>query len=612
VATAYKSPFADAASQYLVQQAAGFQNIVEQARNGIVIIDQSGIILVFNQVARQIIDRRPDQVYGQHMKDVLPDAWQDMQSIFANGQTQIGRKVSIGSKVIIANRTPIFFEDQVVGILSVFQDIADYETVVSELETYKHLHEELDVIINSSYDGLWICNAQGRVLRVNRASEKMSGIKEADVLGRSMQELVSEGLFDKSATLEVLKNKTAITLIQKLQDGRQVLVTGNPVLDSSGKIRLVVVNARDISELNRLHAALEESRALNFQYSSELNYIQQFKQFDSEIVVRSAAMQRIFEKAMRIARVESNVLITGESGTGKSLIADVIHRASDRSAGSLIQINCGAIPESLIEAELFGYEQGAFTGARAQGKPGYFEMAHGGTLLLDEVGELPLGLQVKLLRFLESNEVVRVGATNPRKLDVRVIAATNRDLEGMVRAGTFRKDLFFRLNVVPLKIPPLRERVDDIPPLIHFFLKQFNLKCHAAKSLTPAALDCLCNFSYPGNIRELANLVEQLVVLTPTGRIGLDDLPASVRKKELNPSLFPQSEWNLGIVVQGVEKRMIITALKTCGSQRQAAKLLNIDHSTLSRKIKRYQIDRGAIIHHGENVQNTLMATNRS
>jgi PAS domain S-box-containing protein len=609
VATADKYPFSGAASQFLAQQAAGFQNIVEQARNGIVIIDQTGIILVFNQVARQIIGRRSDQVYGQYMKDVLPDAWQDMQSIFANGQTQIGRKVSIGSKVIIANRTPIFFEDKVVGILSVFQDIADYEKVVSELETYKHLHEELDVIINSSYDGLWICDAQGRVLRVNRASEKMSGIKETDVLGRSMQELVNEGLFDKSATLEVLRNQTAITLIQKLQDGRQVLVTGNPVMDSSGKIRLVVVNARDISELNRLHAALEESRALNFQYSSELNYIQQFKQFDSEIVVRSAAMQRIFEKAMRIARVESNVLITGESGTGKSLIADVIHRASNRSAGSLIQINCGAIPESLIEAELFGYEQGAFTGARAQGKPGYFEMAHGGTLLLDEVGELPWGVQVKLLRFLESNEVVRVGATNPRKLDLRVIAATNRDLEGMVRAGTFRKDLFFRLNVVPLKIPPLRERVDDIPPLIHFFLKQFNVKCHADKSLTPAALDCLRNFSYPGNIRELANLLEQLVVLTPTERIGLDDLPASVRKKELNPSLFPQSEWNLGVVVQGVEKHMIITALKACGSQRQAAKLLNIDHSTLSRKIKRYHIDHGAIMHHGENVQDALMET---
>ena len=589
------------------------RSIVDTARNGIVLVDRSGIIQVFNKAALRIIKKRTDQVLGKRMNDILPNSWLDMQSIFTNGQAQIGRKVSVNSNVIIANRTPIFFEKKVVGILSVFQDIADYEKIVSELEIYKHLHEELDVIINSSYDGLWICDAAGQVVRVNRASEKMSGIKEADVLDRSMLELVNEGLFDKSATLEVLRNRTAVTLIQTLQDGRQVLVTGNPVLDSAGNIRLVVVNARDISELNRLHAELEESRALNFQYSSELNYIQQFKQFDSEIVVRSAAMQRIFEKAMRIARVESSVLITGESGTGKSLIADVIHRASNRSAGSLIQINCGAIPESLIEAELFGYEQGAFTGAREQGKPGYFEMAHGGTLLLDEVGELPLSVQVKLLRFLENNQVVRVGATTPRKLDVRVIAATNRDLEGMVNAGTFRKDLFFRLNVVPLKIPPLRQRVDDIPPLIHFFLKQFNAKCHTDMSLAPAALDCLRNFSFPGNIRELANLIEQLVVLTPGDRIGLEDLPAAIRKNEADPclfpdtDLFPETEWNLGNVVQSVEKHMIISALKTCGSQRQAARLLNIDHSTLSRKIKRYKITHGVITHHGENMQKPPM-----
>ena len=587
----------------LKDAAATLQIVAEQARNGMVVIDRSGKILVFNKAARRIIGKPADRIVGRQMADILPEAWHDMRAIFKTGLPQIARRVTIGASKIIANRTPILHREEVVGILSLFQDIADYEQVVSELETYKQLHEELNVIINSSYDGLWICDAEGNVVRVNRASEKMSGVKEQDVLGRNMQELVAEGVFDKSATLEVLKNQTAVTLIQTLQDGRQVLVTGNPVLGSDGSIRLVVVNARDISELNRLHAELEESRALNFQYSSELNYIQQFRQFEEEIIVRNAAMQQIFETAMRIARVDSSVLITGESGTGKSLIADVMHRASNRSGGPLIQINCGAIPESLIEAELFGYEKGAFTGARDQGKPGYFEMAHGGTLLLEEVGELPLGVQVKLLRFLENNEVIRVGATTPRRLDVRVIAATNRDLESMVNAGSFRKDLFFRLNVVPLKIPPLRDRVDDIPPLIHFFLKQFNAKCHASKFLTSTAIDCLRNYSFPGNIRELANLIEQLVVLTPSDDIGPQDLPAAVRSQELDPGLFPKSEWDLGNVVQKVEKHIIISALKTSGSQRQAAKLLNIDHSTLSRKIKRYKIDRGAILHHVENSQ---------
>jgi len=578
---------------------AAFRGVVENALNGIVVIERSGRVAVFNRVARQILGRPADEIVGRHFSDVLPSAWLDMQPVFETGTPQIARRVEIGANTIIANRTPVMEGGRVAAVLSVFQDLADYEKIVAELETYKHLHAQLDVVINSSYDGLWISDAEGRVVRVNRASEKMSGVREADVIGRRMEDLVAEGLFDKSATLEVLKNQTAVTLIQTLQDGRQVLVTGNPVLDSQGNIRLVVVNARDISELNRLHMELEESRALNFQYCSELNFLQKYRDLHSEIVIHSAPMQRIFETAMRVARVDSSVLITGESGTGKSLLADMIHRASDRREQSLIQINCGAIPESLIEAELFGYESGAFTGARAKGKPGYFEMAHKGTLLLEEVGELPLGMQVKLLRFLEKNEVVRVGGTTPRRLDVRVLAATNRDLEGMVKAGSFRKDLFFRLNVVPLKIPPLRERADDIPPLINFLLKRFTRKHAAEKSLSPAVIDCFCGYSFPGNIRELANLIEQLVVLTPGERIGITDLPAAVRENELAVHLYPEDEWHLGNVLREVERRMIVRALKTCGSQRKAARLLQIDHSTLSRKIKRHGIENGAILHHG-------------
>ena len=379
-----------------------------------------------------------------------------------------------------------------------------------------------------------------------------------------------------------------------------MLVTGNPVLDDEGNIRLVVVNARDISELNRLHSQLEESRALNYQYSSELKYFQQQKKFGSRIVIRSASMQRVFDTAMRVARVESSVLITGESGTGKGLLAELIHKASERSSGSLIHINCNAIPESLIEAELFGYESGAFTGARPGGKPGFFEMAEGGTLLLDEIGELPPAVQVKLLQFLEDNELVRVGSITPRKINVRVIAATNRDLESMVTAGTFRKDLFFRLNVIPLKIPPLRERVEDIPPLIDFFLRQFNKKCGTEKSVSPEVVDCLRRYSFPGNIRELANLIEQLVVLTPTDHINLEDLPIAVREKDWNGCLLPATESDLTKVLREVEKQMIVRALKSCGSQRQAARLLNIDHSTLSRKIKRHRIQHGAILHRVE------------
>jgi PAS domain S-box-containing protein len=442
------------------------------------------------------------------------------------------------------------------------------------------------------------------VVRVNHASEKMSGVKEEEVLGRGMEDLVREGLFDKSATLEVLKNQTAVTLIQKLRDGRYILVTGNPVLDKNGNIRLVVVNARDISELNRLHAELEESRALKDRYHSELTHLHRHRDLSSRIIIRSASMQRVFDTAMRIARVDSSILITGESGVGKGLVARLIHEASPRSEGPLIHINCGTIPESLIEAELFGYEKGAFTGAQAQGKPGYFELAEDGTLFLDEIGELPLAVQVKLLHFLETNEVVRVGSTTARRINARILTATNRNLDRMVADGAFRKDLFFRLNVVPLSIPPLRERVDDVPPLIHFFLEKFNRKCATRKTISPAAVDCLCDYPFPGNIRELANLIEQAVVLTPSERIDLDDLPGAVRRRGLNAcTVLPDNEWNLKKAIQDVETQMIQSALKSCGTLRNAAKRLGMDHSTLSRKVKRYGLWGGAIMHRGEKSQ---------
>ena len=575
--------------------------IVESAHNGIVLVDRSGKILVFNRAALGMVSKRSQNVLGRNIQEVFPEVWPDMQQIVATGSPQLARQVTINGHDIIANRTPIWRGGEVSGVLSIFQDISEYEKVLAELESYKQLNEELDVIINSSYDGLWICDHEGRVMRVNHASEKMSGVKEDEVIGRRMEELVAEGLFDKSATLEVLKTRTAVTLIQRLKDGRHILVTGNPVMDQRGNIRLVVVNARDISELNRLHAELEESRALKEKYHSELNHLHRSQKINSKIVIRSASMQRVFDTAMRIARVDSSVLITGESGVGKGLVARLIHEASGRAEGSLIHINCGTIPENLIEAELFGYEKGAFTGAQQQGKAGYFEMAEGGTLFLDEIGELPLALQVKLLHFLETNEVVRVGSTRSRRINARILTATNRNLERMVAEGGFRKDLFFRLKVVPLAVPPLRERLEDIPPLIHFFLEKFNRKCDVQKTMSSAAVDCLRHYPYPGNVRELANLIEQLVVLTPGDRIGFDDLPGAVQRGGQEPyRLVPAGSENLKQIVQDVERQAIVNVLKARGSLRSAARQLGIDHATLSRKIKRYGITDGALLHRGE------------
>jgi PAS domain S-box-containing protein len=458
-----------------------------------------------------------------------------------------------------------------------------------------------DAIINSSYDGLWICDREGKVIRINSASEQINGIKAEQVLGKKMGDIVEAGLINRSVTMEVLKARTAITIIQKLRNGKQILVTGNPFFDDQGEISLVVVNERDITELDRLRNELEESRALARIYRSELSKKDSENKLRSQMVIRNEAMHQVFERAMRVAQVDSTVLIQGESGVGKGFFARLIHQASKRKDGPFIRVDCAAIPESLIESELFGYENGAFTGARSKGKPGRFEIAEGGTLFLDEIGDLPLNVQVTLLRFLEGNEVVRVGGATARTVNTRVISASNQNLEEMVAEAKFRKDLFFRLNVIPLRILPLRERTDEIPALINFFLKKCNDKCSTDKSILPRVVDRFCCYPFPGNIRELANLVEQLVVLAPGRRIDVKDLPSHILRSEskANPDL-PKDEWNLPQAVARLEKEMILRALKKYGSQRKAAGPLNVDQSTLARKAKRYGVRTDAIMHHNE------------
>lgn len=463
---------------------------------------------------------------------------------------------------------------------------------------------QLDAIIDSSFDGIWICDGEARVIRINKASEKMNQVKAEQVLHRKMQDLVNEGLIDRSVTLGVLKAGTAVTMIQKLKSGKQALVTGNPIFDENGKIILVVVNDRDLSALNSLRSELDKSRLLSKEYSDELSHYHSQNEMLSGLVIKSESMQRVFNTAMKVASVDSIVLIQGESGVGKSLVAGLIHRASRRNDGPFIRVDCSAIPEQLIESELFGYEKGAFTGARTEGKPGRFEIAKGGTLFLDEIGELPASIQVKLLRFIEESEIVPIGGTVSKKIDTRIIAATNRNLDEMVKRGAFREDLFFRLNVIPLKIPPLRERKGAIPYLIHHFLKRFNQKCSTEIKIQPRALDCLCKYSYPGNIRELANLVEQLVVLSPHRLIGKEDLPSHVL--EARDKYIPtpsQDGWDLHSAVAKLEKEWITKALNRYGSQRKAADPLGINQSTLARKAKKYGITGNVILHHDAKLQ---------
>lgn len=344
----------------------------------------------------------------------------------------------------------------------------------------KELALELNAIFESSYDGLYICDKNGKVLRVNSAWEKVSGFTREMVMGKTAMDLVADGYYDNSAAVLTLQSKSVSTTMLKITSGPKkgqiIMATGTPILDEAGQLVQVVVNVRDITELENLKKKLSETMQLSMKYANELEEIRLQTYRMDDLISKSPVMQRIVDLVVKVAQVDSTILITGESGVGKEVIAKKIHQLSKRKDNSLIKINCGAIPENLLESELFGYEGGAFTGAKKEGKPGMFELASGGTLFLDEIGDLPFGLQVKLLRALQEREIVRVGGVKPIRVDARIITATNKDLQRMVSNGTFREDLFYRLNVINIQIPPLRERKEDLVHLLSTLLQSLNSK----------------------------------------------------------------------------------------------------------------------------------------
>ncbi len=468
----------------------------------------------------------------------------------------------------------------------------DPESTAQQMSSYQELAREQDVIIQSLSDGLWICDGDANVLRINPASERLNSIKAEEVVGRNMRQLVAEGVFDRSATLEVLRTRTPVNMLQ-VRLGRKLVLTGTPVFDERGELIRVVVYERDVTELDALHRELEQQEAMKDRFRHQMLEMQLEEVELRRVIAKSPCMQKALRQAIKVSAVDSTVLVVGESGVGKGLIADLVHKYSSRAEKPLLKINCGAIPESLVEAELFGYDRGAFTGAQAKGKPGYFELADGGILFLDEIAELPLSSQVKLLRFLEDGRVMRVGGTHSRKVDVRVLAATHRDLQSMVDRGAFRLDLFYRLSVIPLHVPPLRERTECILPLLRHYVDHFGERLGVRRRFSRAASEVLLAYPWPGNVRELMNVCERLVVMSDVELIDVADLPGDIversGKSAPAPGGWPE-EFTLGQAVESTERAMLLEARRRHGNQTRMARALGVDQSTVARKMKKYGI----------------------
>jgi PAS domain S-box-containing protein len=452
--------------------------------------------------------------------------------------------------------------------------------------------EMLEAMVDGAREGLCIMNAQSIMLHSNQVAGDLLGFQPKQAAGRPVQELGVDRDFDWALAGEVAAGRVTVSTIQTLRTGRKLLVSAVPILSADGELTYIVVTIREITGMGQVMSRLRDAVQQAEQSRSMLVRTDDRDLSLEDVVAQSPSLATVRETALQYAAVDSTVLLLGETGAGKGLFARLIHQASARSAGPFLEVNCGAIPEGLMEAELFGYAKGAFTGADSKGKIGLVELAHKGTLLLNEIGDLPLSLQVKLLRFLEDGEVWAVGAVKAKRPDVRIIASTNRDLKEMIAAGTFRGDLFYRLDVLCLEIPPLRDHAEDIPRLVELTLSRLERKVKRRRAITPAALRALSHYPFPGNVRELLNLVERLMVTSTSDTIDVADLPrALLRLAGEAPGAAPKAEPTLRKALQKVESQLLRDALARYKTQALAAKHLGVTQSTVARKAKQYGIE---------------------
>ncbi|EPL15215.1 sigma-54-dependent Fis family transcriptional regulator [Pseudomonas sp. CF161] len=444
-------------------------------------------------------------------------------------------------------------------------------------------------LLNALHDGVYITDGQGKTLKVNQAYERLTGLSGAELLGRQMQELVKSGLISQSASLRVLQDGKPTSVMQSLSQGKKLLVSATPILAADQSIRYVVSTVRDMTELLRMKRERDELQQLKQLRNStaRLHAGQRDNLLQSPLMADQEVSGRVFALARQVADCDVKVLLQGETGVGKTLVAQYIHNASGRAREPFLALNCGALPENLIEAELFGYAPGAFTGAGSKGKRGLLELAHNGTLFLDEIGDLPLAVQVKLLKVIEENRFIPVGGLELKEVDVRIISATHHDLKQRVAEGKFRADLYYRLNVVPIMIPALRERSEEVGPLLEYYLQHFNQRYQRQAQWSLEALDLLGEYAWPGNIRELINVVERLVVTCSNPLIEALDLPEEiidVQARNTDDSRLP-----LRKVLENAERQAIRSALQLHKTTRLAAKALGVSQATVVQKMKRWE-----------------------
>ncbi|NPV91182.1 MAG: sigma-54-dependent Fis family transcriptional regulator [Firmicutes bacterium] len=559
--------------------------VLESVYNGILVVDYNGIITCFNRTAERVFNKKAREVIGTNVASLLPES--RLNEVLSTGETHVNQRCQINDLTILMNRAPINRQGYISGAVATFQDITEFENISEELDHVKKLKTTLETVIENPFEGVVVVDDQGIVTLVNQTYLDMLGRSKGEVVGRHIRELTPE-----SQLPNILESgETRVGEVWKVND-QEMLVTRGPIIKDGkviGAIKKTLFTDMHLAKLVARKLVKVENELET--YKQELKKMYTCRYTIDDLVGDSEVMVEFKRFARRAALSRSTVLITGESGTGKEVVAHAIHRDSHRQQGPFIKVNCAAIPEPLLESELFGYEEGAFTGAKKRGKPGKFELAHQGTIFLDEIGDMPPAMQAKLLRVLQEREFERLGGTETIRVDTRVIAATNRKLLKLVQAGQFREDLYYRLNVISLEVPPLRERMEDLEMLIDYILQRLNQEIGATVSeVSPEVLDVFHRHDWPGNIRELENVLERCLNTVDGHIIRLKHLPTHLRK--LSRGTPPAADANpSGRTLAEMEKWMIFEALRNAqGNKSVACKVLNIPRSVLYRKLHKYGI----------------------
>lgn len=556
--------------------------IVSMLKIAILAVDTELKIVIFNGEAEKILNIDKEQVIGKNVLDIIESS--DLPNVINHGKVKKDEIIHIKGKSIMTHRIPVKDNEDIIGAIALFQDISENIRLSQELDQEKKHTSELSNILESIYEGVITVDKKGFVTYISKPYANFLGVDEEKSIGKHVTEVIENTRMHIVAETGLEE----ICDIQKIKDG-YMIASRYPIKEQGQVVGAVgKVIFRNLGEFDILYKKINNMEKTLELYKGEIKHINKAKYCFDSILGSSTKIKETKKYAMKAASTDSNVLLMGESGTGKELFAHAIHNNSKRRKAPFIKVNCAAIPGNLLESELFGYEEGAFTGAKKGGKLGKFELADGGTIFLDEIGDMPYYMQAKILRAIQEREIERLGGSNCRNINVRVIAATNRDLVDMVAKSKFRQDLYYRLNVLNINIPPLRERREDIKELSFHFLEKYSISYGKyIDDISQEALNCLYNYEWQGNIRELSNIIERAVnVAEFGGEITVSHLPHNIAEKELiinNKSLQQ--------ILEEAEKKAILESLKISkGNRSKAARLLRISRTTFYEKLEKFDL----------------------